>query len=108
MSRSTDPGMQLLFSRRGALSKIARELGLSDAVYLWKQVPLIYVFRVARIARTRPERLRPDFFVDDPLRREKIPRGERLYFVTKQSAARSKRAFKDGEPTPVSERTSEK
>lgn len=99
MTRSTDPGMQLLFSRRGALSKIARELGLSDGVYLWKQVPLIYVFRVARIARTRPERLRPDFFADDPMRQKNIPLSDRLYIATQRSAMRSKRAFRDGLPS---------
>ena len=54
----------------GLMTKVARGLNLSLAsVQLWKTVPLDHVFAVARITGIRPEELRPDFFINDPMRR---------------------------------------
>ena len=61
--------MNSIRRRRGLIALIARELGLNwQAVSEWERVPLKHVFHVARIAKVKPEKLRPDFFADDPLR----------------------------------------
>lgn len=61
--------MNAIRKRSGLISQIARELGVAhQTVSEWKQIPTEHVFKVARIARIKPEELRPDFFADDPLR----------------------------------------
>lgn len=60
---------QRLIARRGTRAIVARELNLRwQTPSKWTVVPLDYVFQVARITRTLPEDLRPDFFRHDPLR----------------------------------------
>lgn len=61
--------MNFIRRRRGMITLIARELGMGwQSVSEWKHVPLRHVFRVAKITNIKPEKLRPDFFADDPLR----------------------------------------
>lgn len=69
-----NPTIQLIRKRRGMMALIGRRLDLRwSTVNLWKQVPLIHVFDVAEILRLPPERIRPDFFCKDPLRKDQIP-----------------------------------
>lgn len=61
--------MLTIRKRRGLISLIARELGIThQTVSVWTRVPAEYVFKVAQITKIKPEVLRPDFFADDPLR----------------------------------------
>jgi hypothetical protein len=55
--------MRELRSKRGALSQLAVELGVSaQAVHLWEVVPIARVLEVERITGISRRRLRPDFF----------------------------------------------
>jgi pyruvate kinase len=56
-----EPTLEELFARRGAITRIATELGISTAaVSQWKRVPEERVADVARILGVAPEALRPD------------------------------------------------
>lgn len=68
-----DDGIRLMRRTRGAMSEIARCLNLADqTVNKWTTVPLEYVFTVAMVLSAPPELLRPDFFINDPLRRQRV------------------------------------
>jgi Putative antitoxin of bacterial toxin-antitoxin system, YdaS/YdaT len=55
--------MLQLRRRRGALSQLAVELGVTaQAVHLWEVVPIQRVLEVERITGIPRRRLRPDFF----------------------------------------------
>jgi DNA-binding transcriptional regulator YdaS (Cro superfamily) len=55
--------MRELRSKRGALSQLAVELGVTaQAVHLWEVVPIQRVLEVERITGISRQRLRPDFF----------------------------------------------
>lgn len=56
-----DPALEDLFARRGAITRIATELGISTAaVSQWKRVPDDRVVDVARILGVAPTIIRPD------------------------------------------------
>jgi DNA-binding transcriptional regulator YdaS (Cro superfamily) len=56
--------MRELRSKRGALSQLAVELGVTaQAVHLWEVVPIQRVLEVERITGISRQRLRPDYFV---------------------------------------------
>ena len=56
-----DPALEDLFARRGAITRIATELGISTAaVSQWKRVPDDRVVDVARILGVAPTAIRPD------------------------------------------------
>lgn len=56
-----DPALEEAFARRGAITRIATELGISTAaVSQWRRVPDERVADVARILGVAPEILRPD------------------------------------------------
>ncbi len=56
-----DPTLEEIFARRGAITRIATELGISTAaVSQWRRVPDDRVLDVARILNLTPETLRPD------------------------------------------------
>lgn len=75
MPKVRDQAIMRLRRRRGMMAQIAHELGITEAtVGLWHQIPLHHVFAVAAIARIPVEQLRPDFFINDPLRQRSIPR----------------------------------
>lgn len=58
-----DVGMRIIRRQRGAMSAIARGLGVStQSIHEWQTVPLARVFDVSRITGIEPQRLRPDFF----------------------------------------------
>lgn len=60
-----DPTLEDLFARRGAITRIATELGISTAaVSQWRRVPDDRVIDVARILGVETKLLRPD--LDDP------------------------------------------
>ena len=62
-----DPTLEELFARRGAITKIATELGISTAaVSQWRRVPDERVADVARILGVAPEVLRPDLTEPPP------------------------------------------
>ncbi|WP_232474804.1 pyruvate kinase [Neoroseomonas rubea] len=68
-----DPMLEDIFARRGAITKIATELGISTAaVSQWKRVPDERVLDVARILGMPPTQLRPD--LTEPPRPEPTPR----------------------------------
>lgn len=68
-----DPTLEDIFARRGAITKIATELGISTAaVSQWKRVPDERVLDVARILGMPPTQLRPD--LTEPPRPEPTPR----------------------------------
>lgn len=82
-----------LREQRGMTAAIARGLGISwQSVDRWDVVPLANVFRVAAILRVLPESLRPDFFVDDPMRVERMPASWRAYGKQRQADTRKARA----------------
>lgn len=55
--------------RRGMMALIARSIDrAAETVQVWDMVPIKYVFVVAKVTSRAPEALRPDFFIDDPLR----------------------------------------
>lgn len=55
--------MQRLRAKRGALSDLAVELGLTaQAVHQWEVVPIQRVLEVERILGIPRQQLRPDFF----------------------------------------------
>jgi hypothetical protein len=69
-----DKTIQLIRKTRGRMTIIANRLDLRlTTIILWKQVPLIHVFDVAEILKIPVEQIRPDFFVKDPLRKDRIP-----------------------------------
>jgi DNA-binding transcriptional regulator YdaS (Cro superfamily) len=56
--------MRELRAKRGALSQLAVELGVTaQAVHLWEVVPIQRVLEVERITGISRRRLRPDYFV---------------------------------------------
>ena len=56
-----EPTLEDIFARRGAITRIATELGISTAaVSQWRRVPDDRVLDVARILNLTPETLRPD------------------------------------------------
>src|SRR5688572_30241478 len=56
-----DPTLEEIFARRGAITRIATELGISTAaVSQWRRVPDDRVLDVARILGLEPRTLRPD------------------------------------------------
>lgn len=56
--------MRELRRKRGALSQLAVELGLTaQAVHVWEVVPIQRVLEVERITGISRRRLRPDYFV---------------------------------------------
>ena len=62
-----DPTLEELFARRGAITRIATELGISTAaVSQWRRVPDERVADVARILGVAPEVLRPDLTEPPP------------------------------------------
>lgn len=75
--------MQLIRSRRGLSSKIAKALGLSSsAVPQWKRIPPARLWEVARITGFSLAELRPDLVCDpgpdadvnfDPLTEKQSP-----------------------------------
>ncbi len=70
-----DPALEDLFARRGAITRIATELGISTAaVSQWKRVPDDRVADVARILGLAPTALRPDLAAPPPPRPEGQPR----------------------------------
>jgi len=70
-----DPVLEELFARRGAISRIARELGISTAaVSQWKRVPDDRVADVARILGLPVSAIRPDLGAAPPARREPAAR----------------------------------
>lgn len=61
--------------RRGATAFIAKTIGRRhQSLEKWKTVPFEHVFVVAKTLNTSPEFLRPDVFIDDPLRAERTAR----------------------------------
>ncbi len=69
-----DPTLEDLFARRGAITRIATELGISTAaVSQWKRVPDDRVADVARILGVPPATLRPDLEAVPPSRAEGAP-----------------------------------
>lgn len=55
------------------ISHVARSLDLHpNTVSKWTKVPAEYVFSVSNISRIKPEVLRPDLFVKDPLRQHLV------------------------------------
>jgi pyruvate kinase len=70
-----DPVLEELFARRGAISRIAKELGISTAaVSQWKRVPDDRVADVARILGLPVSAIRPDLGAAPPARREPAAR----------------------------------
>ena len=66
-----DPTLEELFARRGAITRIATELGISTAaVSQWRRVPDDRVADVARILGVTAETLRPDLTAPPPPRPE--------------------------------------
>jgi pyruvate kinase len=62
-----DPTLDDIFARRGAITRIATELGISTAaVSQWKRVPDDRVADVARILGLPPTTLRPDLATPPP------------------------------------------
>lgn len=62
-------GVEVMRTSHGMMRKIARGLGVHyNTVRMWRKVPAEVVFEVARIMDREPEILRPDLFVNDPLR----------------------------------------
>lgn len=61
-----------LRNRYGAMRKIAAHIGVADqTVSMWKTVPMEYVFTISAMFSIPPEQLRPDIFINDPLRAER-------------------------------------
>ena len=70
-----DPTLEDIFARRGAITRIATELGISTAaVSQWKRVPDERVIDVARILGLAPTALRPDLTAPPPPKPEGQPR----------------------------------
>jgi pyruvate kinase len=70
-----DPTLEDLFARRGAITRIATELGISTAaVSQWRRVPDDRVSDVARILGLAPEAIRPDLATPPPPKPEGQPR----------------------------------
>ena len=70
-----DPALEDLLARRGAITRIATELGISTAaVSQWKRVPDDRVADVARIMGVPPATLRPDLTAPPPPRPDRIRR----------------------------------
>ncbi len=76
-----DPALEDIFARRGAITKIATELGISTAaVSQWKRVPDERVLDVARILGLAPTQLRPDLTEPPAPRPEPIRQSARMAF----------------------------
>ena len=76
-----DPALEDLFARRGAITKIATELGISTAaVSQWKRVPDERVLDVARILGMPPAQIRPDLTEAPAPRPEPVRQSARLAF----------------------------
>ena len=59
----TDAVLLSLRSKRGILSQIARECGLTrQAVIQWRRVPAERVLTVARVVGVDPSAIRPDLY----------------------------------------------
>lgn len=57
--------LPFLRARRGTISRIARELGIStQAISQWERVPAEHVLTVARLTEMSPRELRPDLYPD--------------------------------------------
>lgn len=66
-------GVEVLRIKYGMMRKVARGLDVHyNTVRTWVKVPAEVVFKVAEIVGVEPEILRPDLFVNDPLRRDLI------------------------------------
>lgn len=63
MNNSLPIELLKIFSARGSVSRIARELGISQSsLYFWKKVPAERVIDLERITGIPREILRPDIF----------------------------------------------
>ncbi|WP_370287203.1 pyruvate kinase [Roseomonas sp. HF4] len=70
-----DPTLEAIFARRGAVTRIATELGISTAaVSQWRRVPDERVSDVARILGLPPAEIRPDLTTPPAARPEPPPR----------------------------------
>lgn len=70
-----DPTLDAIFARRGAVTRIATELGISTAaVSQWRRVPEERVMDVARILGLAPAEIRPDLAAPPATRPEPPPR----------------------------------
>ena len=65
----SDQGVMRIKNRYGLATQLAPELGLDvRTIYEWRTIPLSHVFRVSAFTKIPVELLRPDFFINDPLR----------------------------------------
>lgn len=63
LKTTMDTGIELIRAKRGAMSEIARQLGLSkQAVTQWERVPDSHLGRVSDIVQIPPWELRPDLY----------------------------------------------
>lgn len=68
---SVDPGMRLLKSRRGLLTRIAERLKISrQAVGDWDKVPIPHLLVVEEVSEIDRSKLRPDIFKRRPKRKK--------------------------------------
>jgi len=72
-AREAARAMERIISTRGARTNISRTLKIAhQSVMAWKVVPVDRVFEVGAILRIAVTELRPDFFMDDPLRQRAV------------------------------------
>ncbi|MBB5689101.1 pyruvate kinase [Roseomonas alkaliterrae] len=84
-----DPILEEIFARRGAITRIATELGISTAaVSQWRRVPDERVLDVARILGMDPKALRPDLASPPP------PKPEGPLRMASRTALRRRRRTK--------------